>query len=71
MIKQCVPQGLCADIVQAITNGVLWGVDRASFREVMVACTAAKRERFESTLLEMPLFSTLSAEQRAVIAVRF
>lgn len=62
---------LCCFTLQAITNGVLWGVDRATFRKIMVASTAARRARFENTLKDIPLFSGLSAEQRALIAVRF
>ena len=57
---------MCA---QAVTGGVLWGVDRATFRDIIVASTAARRERFEVALAAMPIFSGLAPEQRAAIAV--
>ena len=56
--------------MQAVTPGTLWGVDRETFRNVVVAFTAARRARFEGALAVMPIFSGLLAEQRAAIAVR-
>lgn len=53
-----------------MTGGVLWGVDRATFRTIVVASTAARRERFEEALEAIPLFKALTAEQRSSIAVR-
>lgn len=53
-----------------MTGGVLWGVERATFRTIVVASTAARRERFEEALETIPLFNALTAEQRSSIAVR-
>ena len=59
---------LCTHL-QAVTPGTLWGVDRVTFRNVVVASTAERRARFEGALAAMPIFSGLGAEQRAAIAV--
>ncbi len=59
-----------ANAVQAVTAGVLWGVDRVTFRDIIVASAAARRARFDGALAAMPIFSGLTPEQRAAIAVR-
>ena len=61
---------VCCIHMQAVTPGTLWGVDRVTFRNVVVASTAERRARFEGALAAMPIFSSLGAEQRAAIAVR-
>lgn len=58
-----------ATAVQAVTAGVLWGVDRVTFRDIIVASAAARRARFDGALAAMPIFSGLTPEQRAAIAV--
>ena len=49
---------------------MLWGVDRATFRTIVFASSAARRERFEEALETIPLFNALTAEQRTSVAVR-
>ena len=43
-------------------------MDRCTFRSIIVVSTMEKRQRYEESLSSMPLFASLSPEQRAVIA---
>ena len=54
--------------VQAESSGVLWVMERATFRAIIVVSTMQKRQRYEEMLQSMPLFSALMPEQRAAIA---
>lgn len=54
--------------LQAETEGVLWGVDRATFRNIIVASKMHKRQHYEAVLAAMEVFSALTPEQRSVIA---
>ena len=53
---------------QAESDGVVWCMDRVTFRSIIVASTVEKRRRYEQCLASMPLFAALSPDQRAVIA---
>lgn len=53
---------------QAESSGVVWVMDRQTFRAIIVVSTMQKRRRYEESLQSMPLFAVLTAEQRAVIA---
>lgn len=53
---------------QAVSNGIVWGMDRATFRRIILAARIKRREKFEETLQEMPIFAALTASQRASIA---
>jgi len=57
-----------AATVSAKTAGVLWGVDRMTFRNIIVVSTMRKRLMYERTLSEMELFSSLMPEDRSAIA---
>lgn len=54
--------------MQAVTDGVVWRMDRATFRRIILASRIARRERFEETLKGMSIFASLSANQLASIA---
>jgi len=47
---------------------VVWGMERCTFRSIIVVSTMEKRQRYEASLASMPLFAALSPEQRAIIA---
>jgi len=57
-----------AATVRAVSNGVLWAVDRSTFRHIIVGCTARKRKRYDNFLKDVKLLSGSSDEQRAKIA---
>ena len=52
----------------ALAEGVLWGVDRATFRSLVVYSMAERRQHYEVTLRDMPIFRHLSQEQLAAVA---
>ena len=54
--------------LQAESHGVVWGMERCTFRSIIVVSTMQKRQRYEASLASMPLFAALSPEQRATIA---
>ena len=54
--------------MQAQTPGALWAVDRSTFRNVIVDSMIRRREHHEELLSNMPVFSVLTAENRAAIA---
>ena len=62
------PLLLPSSAVAALTEGVLWGVDRATFRSLVVYSMAERRQRYEATLRGMPIFRHLSQEQLAAVA---
>ena len=55
-------------MLQAEAEGVLWGLDRVTFRNIILVSTMQKREHYEETLAGMSLLGDMTAEQRAVIA---
>ncbi|KAL4421376.1 hypothetical protein ABPG75_010667 [Micractinium tetrahymenae] len=57
-----------AATVTALTEGVLWGVDRSTFRSLVVHSMAERRQRYEATLRGMAVFRHLSQEQLAAVA---
>eukprot|EP00891_Asterochloris_glomerata_P002124 jgi/Astpho2/2124/gw1.00038.236.1_t len=57
-----------AATVVAEAEGVLWGLDRVTFRDIILVSTMQKREHYEETLAGMSLLGDMTAEQRAVIA---
>ena len=54
--------------MQATTDGILWGLDRSTFRSIMVATTLKRRQAYEGVLANMSIFSSLTAENRAAVA---
>jgi hypothetical protein len=57
-----------AATVSALGAGVLWAVDRATFRRLVVRSMADARGRHEAVLRGAPLFAALTDAQRAAIA---
>jgi len=57
-----------AATVRAMSNGVLWAVDRSTFRHIIVGCTARKRKRYDNFLKDVKLLSESSDQLRASIA---
>ena len=57
-----------AATVRAATKGVLWAVDRATFRHIIVGCTARRRARHDRFLHKVPLLTDASDELRAQMA---
>ena len=53
---------------QAATAGVLWALDRGTFRAIVVAATMHKRVQHEAVLDKMAVFASLTPENRAAIA---
>ncbi|KAK9814074.1 hypothetical protein WJX72_000322 [[Myrmecia] bisecta] len=57
-----------AATVEAVTDGVLWAMDRTTFRNLVVVSFMEKRQRYERVLADMPIFRGLTPENRSVIA---
>lgn len=53
---------------QAETAGVVWCMERSTFRSIIVVSSMQKRQRYEECLASMPLFASLTPDQRAAIA---
>ena len=58
----------CPPPPAALTAGVLWCVDRATFRSLVVYSMAERRRRHEATLRGVPIFGHLTQQQLAAIA---
>eukprot|EP01025_Chloroclados_australasicus_P006114 TRINITY_DN12000_c0_g1_i1.p2 TRINITY_DN12000_c0_g1~~TRINITY_DN12000_c0_g1_i1.p2 ORF type:complete len:335 (-),score=42.89 TRINITY_DN12000_c0_g1_i1:449-1453(-) len=54
--------------VEAETDGILWAVDRQTFRIIILGSMIQKRQQYDNILASIPLFSELSAERVASIA---
>lgn len=54
--------------VQAESMGVVWCMERSTFRSIIVVSSMQKRQRYEECLASMPLFASLTPDQRAAIA---
>jgi hypothetical protein len=67
MLLPCFPRRL-PSCHAALTEGVLWGVDRATFRSLVVYSMAERRQRYEASLRGMPIFRHLSQQQPAAVA---
>ncbi|KAI3423908.1 hypothetical protein D9Q98_009742 [Chlorella vulgaris] len=57
-----------AATVTALTDGVLWGVDRATFRSLVVQSMEERRQRHEAALSSMPILQHLTPSQLAAVA---
>lgn len=57
-----------AATIKADTDGTLWGLDRQTFRALVVSSTVERRKRHEIFLRSVKLFKDLSPEQLAAIA---
>ena len=54
--------------MQAESVGVVWCMERSTFRSIIVVSSMQKRQRYEECLVGMPLFASLTPDQRAAIA---
>ena len=57
-----------AATVIARTDGVLWRLDRETFRHLVIQSTADKRKRLEEALEGVPLLANISKQERAQVA---
>ncbi|KAJ9611182.1 hypothetical protein H2200_004365 [Cladophialophora chaetospira] len=57
-----------ATIVSASKGGLLWALDRVTFRRILMNNSFQKREMYEGFLGEVPLLSSLKPYERAKIA---
>jgi cAMP-dependent protein kinase regulator len=57
-----------ATIVSASKGGVLWQLDRVTFRRILMTDAAEKRKMYEGFLEEVPLLSPLKPYERAKVA---
>ena len=57
-----------AATVVARSDGVLWRLDRETFRHLVIQSTADKRKRLEAALEGVPLLANLSKQERAQVA---
>lgn len=57
-----------ATVVSASKGGLLWQLDRTTFRRILMDSSFQRRKMYEGFLEEVPLLSTLKAPERAKIA---
>lgn len=57
-----------AATIIATTDGSLWGMDRTTFRRIIVKNAAKKRKQYEEFLESVPCLSTLTVEERMKVA---
>jgi cAMP-dependent protein kinase regulator len=57
-----------AATVVAATPGVLWAVDRLTFRHIVVTATAEQRRKYEEFIERVELFKKLTHGERSLIA---
>lgn len=54
--------------MQAVTDGVLWAMERSTFRTIVLAARMQKRQRYEEVLADMAIFQDLTPANRSSIA---
>lgn len=57
-----------AATIVATSHGVLWALDRVTFRRILMENTAQKRYMYETFLAEVPILASLDAYERYKIA---
>ncbi|KAG0173225.1 hypothetical protein DFQ28_011648 [Apophysomyces sp. BC1034] len=57
-----------AATIIATSPGVLWALDRMTFRRILMENTSQKRQMYESFLAEVPILASLDAYERYKIA---
>ena len=57
-----------ATVVSASKGGLLWQLDRTTFRRILMDSSFQRRKMYEGFLEEVPLLSTLKGPERAKIA---
>jgi len=53
-----------AATVKALTNGMLWALDRKTFRRIIVYSSYQRRQLFKATLERIPMLTELTEEDR-------
>jgi len=54
--------------VKAMTDGILWAVDRSTFRHIIIDSQAKKRQLYEVFLDRVPILAHLTVRERSQIA---
>lgn len=54
--------------VKAVSDGIVWAVDRQTFRYIIITATAKQRKLYEQFIQNVPLFSNLTQQERSLIA---
>jgi len=54
--------------VRAKTAGILWAVDRVTFRQIIIESTVKKRATYESFLEKLPLLENFTKSERSQMA---
>jgi hypothetical protein len=54
--------------MQAVTDGVLWVMERSTFRTIVLAARMQMRQRYEEVLADMAIFQDLTPANRSSIA---
>lgn len=57
-----------AATIRAVTNGVLWSLDRKTFRQIIVKANANKRKQFEEFLTTLSVLENINDHERSKIA---
>jgi len=57
-----------AATVRAVTDGILWAVDRATFRHIVVANSVKERKKREEWLEQVPILVNLTKQERSQVA---
>lgn len=57
-----------AATIKAATDGILWLMDRKTFRRIVLKAAFLKRQLYENLLEEVPLLKELSSYERISVA---
>jgi len=57
-----------AATIKAVTDGVLWSLDRKTFRQIIVKANANKRKQFEEFLKSLSVLENINDHERSKIA---
>lgn len=57
-----------AATIKATTNGILWSLDRKTFRQIIVKANANKRKQFEDFLSNLKVLEKINDHERSKIA---
>lgn len=57
-----------AATIKAVSDGILWSLDRKTFRQIIVKANANKRKQFEEFLKSLPVLENIDDHERSKIA---
>ena len=63
MTTSCRATSLTSEPLQAVTDGMLWAMDRQTFRRIVLRNAFQKRKMYEALLEGVPLLNTLSVSR--------